>query len=150
MSGAGSNNRGPSGESRGGRAKGVPNRDKTELRAMTQEAVLEFTSLRRDHIARNYRIEHNKDITEEELDMMQPLIEEWDPVVSLALIGTDYRNKVEIRRQANADAAQYLRPKLKSIELLEDPESQALNEEKVALAGRLVDILVAMEAAKRK
>lgn len=116
---------------------------------MTQDAVMEFTEMRRERIRQKYRDENAREISAEDLDEMQPQIDEWDPVVELALIGADYRHKVEIRRQANSDAAQYLRPKLKSIELLEDPESLELQEEKNQLAKRMVEILSALEQAKR-
>lgn len=162
-----SNNRGPSGGSRGGRARGVPNKDKTELRALTQEAVHHFTDLRRKEIterwAQGWRISPLGWVLPEEgdrvvgelipphiLDSAQPLIEEYDPVVELSIMAADYRNEVSLRRQANADAAQYLRPKLKSIELLEDPESLELQQQKNDLAGRMVDILDAMAQAKRQ
>ncbi len=140
----------PSGGSRGGRARGTPNRDKTALRSMTQEAVLHFTDMKRAEISAKYREEHGENIPPAHLDALQPLIEEYDPVVELSLVAADYSNKVEIRRQANADAAQFLRPKLKSIELVDDPRNQELMDEKNRLAARMVDILDAMAQAKRE
>lgn len=167
----------PSGASRGGRARGTPNKDKTELRAMTQEAVLEFTELRREQIRRLWRDEGwrigsvmgvaqlvpppspgspgwqaptiGDEISDEVLDQLQPLIDEYDPVVELSLIAVDNRNDVTTRRQAHAEAAQYLRPKLKSIEILEDPESIELQNKKAEMAERMVDILDAMAQARR-
>lgn len=122
---------------------------KTELRALVQESVLEFTSLRRDEISREYKKEHGKKISPALLDEKQPLITEYDPVVQLSLMGSDYSQKVELRRQANADAAQYLRPKLKSIEVLEDPASLALQEEKNKLAEKLFMLMNAAAEGKR-
>lgn len=116
---------------------------------MVQDAVEEWSHLRRDHIRAQYLEEHSTEPTEQQIDELQPYYSEWDPVVNLSVIAADHRNKVEIRRQASADAAQYLRPKLKSIELLEDPESLELQREKSTLSERLVTILVAMEEAKR-
>lgn len=139
----------PSGGSRGGRARGTANKDKAELRMMVQDAVEEWSHLRRDQIRARFIEENGREPTEQEIDELQPYFAEWDPVVNLAIIAADHRNKVEIRRQASADAAQYLRPKLKSIELLEDPESLELQREKSELASKMVSILVAMEEAKR-
>lgn len=144
------NSRKPSGGSRGGRAKGTPNKNKTELRVLTQEAVHEFTMMKRQEIAEAYRKQHNKTIPPLLLDSLQPEIQEYDPVVALSVIAADYSQKIEIRRQANADAAQFLRPKLKSIELVDDPRNQELQDQKNQLASRMVDILEAMAKAKKE
>lgn len=156
-----------SGGSRGGRARGTPNKDKTELRAKTQEAALRFTELKRMEIKskwqEGWRLSPlgwmlpdeqsrvlGEDIPPALLDSIQPLVEEYEPVVELAIIAVNYENDAKLRCQANAEAAQYLRPKLKSIELLEDPDSLAMQAEKQVLAEKLVSILEAMAAAKRE
>lgn len=157
------NSRKPSGGSRGGRAKGTPNKDKTALRAMTQEAVHQFTEMKRTEIIQKYADGWRwsplgwvlpeepvigETISPALLDTLQPLVEEYDPVVELSLIAVNYENKPELRRQANADAAAFLRPKLKSIELIDDPRNQELQAQKNELAGKMVDILEAMSKAK--
>lgn len=162
----GANNRGPVGESRGGRAKGVPNRDKIELRAASQEAVLSFTDLRRSEVSdmwfrgwrwndrRLYLPEADTRIPGEVippaiLDRIQPRIEGYDPVVELALIAVDYRNPVTIRRQASADAAQYLRAKLKSIELTGGEDMRDLELQRSELTRRMFDLLNSMAKEKK-
>lgn len=142
--------------------------DKVELRALTQEAVLHFTSMKRETIAERWRrgerlsangmwyvpegenLVTGVDIPPAILDAIQPAIEEYDPVVELAIIATDYANEPNLRRQANANAAEFLRPKLKSIELIDDPRNQEILEEKNRLASSLVGILDAMARAKRE
>ena len=91
-----------------------------------------------------------EEIPPDTLDELQPRIEEWDPVVELSLISCDYSIDVNLRRQANSDAAQYLRPKLKSIELLEDPASIEAQEQRNALAHRLVGLLNSVARAKQE
>ena len=171
------NNRGPVGKSRGGRAKGVRNKDKTELRVLCQEAVHEFTSLRRAEIAQQYRDgwrvwqgvwtspqrvvevikdsvntlhdDLGEDIPPVLLDSLQPEMAEFDPVVEMSVMASNYGNAVELRLQANANAAQYLRPKLKTVEMLDDPRNLAMMEEKNDLAAKMVGLLKVMADSKR-
>lgn len=135
-----------------GRPKGSPNKDKTELRAMVQERVAEFTARRRvemrDELAEKHP-EWGSDRIQAYIDKHQPQEDEYDPVVYLATMGVDSRLKPELRRQASAEAAQYLRPKLKSIEILDDEEGKELLAEKNLLAGKLVEMLGIVSAAKR-
>lgn len=128
----------------------IARRDRIGLRAMCQESVHHFTILRRMEIAADYKAEKGHDIPEALLDRLQPLIEEYDPVVELAIMGADYRNDPVLRRQANADAAQYLRPKLSAVATLEDPERLAAQAERNKLASRLVTLVQAFEIAKRE
>lgn len=161
----------PSGKSHGGRAKGVSNSDKAELRAMTQDACLEFTALRRRKIEDRWVIGDRPDpsllgvwipfdksdpppdfpglISSDVLDELQPAIEEYDPVVELSLIAVDYRNDVSLRRQASSDAAQYLRPKLKSIEVLADAALLAEEERRGILTSRLIGLMDELADEKR-
>lgn len=122
----------------------MPTEDqKATIRALCQEAVHHFTDLRRQELRHQ-----NPGLSEEELDQMQPLIDEYDPVVQLAILGSDHSKEASLRRQANSDAAQYLRPKLKSVEMLGDPrlaESQAQKDE---LASKLVGVMELMAKAK--
>lgn len=127
-------------------------RDKAELRAAMQDSVFEFTTLRRSKIALAVRAEHpdwSDERVAERVDEMQPEYPEYDPVVELAVMGADHRNTPELRRQANAEAAQYVRPKLKSIEFTADPASLEEQSARRELAGRLVGLLNAAASAKR-
>jgi hypothetical protein len=139
------------GYQRGPGRAGIPNKDKADLRALVQERVHEFTLTRRDQIERELRAK-NPDMPlaqiMEQVDIQQPLEEEWDPVVALSIMAVDPRNKTDLRRQASSDAAQYVRPKLKTIEHLEDPESLELMRDKQELALRLTDLLAAAVGGK--
>lgn len=121
-------------------------RDRTGLRAQCQESVHHFTLLRRREIREQFVQELGREPTEQELDAVQPLNEEFDPVVELALIAVDRRNEVGIRRQALSDAAQYLRPKLSAVAHLEDPNNLVRESQNQELALRLVQ---AMEVVAR-
>ena len=114
-----------------GRPAGVPNRDKAELRALLQERVHEFTLLR---------------AKEDEAaglppDQRQEIVEEYDPVVALALVAVDRRSTVENRIRCNAEVAQYVRPKLKSIEHAVDPDTMETLAERQELSEKIVDAL---------
>lgn len=122
---------------------------KSSLRAMTQERVHHFTHLKREEIRKNFFLEHGYEIDESELDRLQPLIEEYDPVVELSLIASDYALEPSIRRQANSDAAQYLRPKLSAVKIMDDPEAVEVENQKMRLANRLVEVMETMAAAKK-
>lgn len=123
-------------------------RDRIGLRAMVQEQVHHFTMLRRRELYDEFVVREGRPPTESEMDRMQPLIEEFDPVVELSLIAADYRNDPAIRRQASSDAAQYLRPKLSAVAMLDDPNRLAQESEKRKLAARLVDLLQLVSVAK--
>lgn len=134
------------------RYRASPTRDKAELRAQMQESVYEYTRLLRERLLPDLRAKHPK-ASEDELmvllDEKQPLFVEYDPVVELAIMGADYKNSPELRRQANAEAAQYVRPKLKSIELTVDPSTPEQVERRQQLAGRLRGLLNAAAEARR-
>jgi hypothetical protein len=119
------------GESPFGRRKGIPNKDKAELRALVQESVFRFTEAKRA-----------ADIASGMDPLLaQPVYENYDPVVEMAIAAVDRSNPADMRQKCNAEVAQYLRPKLKSIEITEDPEALELQEEKLALARQLTDML---------
>lgn len=135
----------------GGRPPGKANKDKVELRAMVQEAVLQHTTSLRGKLARDIAVqfpEFDSVMISTMVDEQQPLIEEYDPVVELSKIAADYRNDIGLRRQANSDAAQFLRPKLKTIEFLEDPEKTASTERKMAAAERIASMLHLLYGAR--
>lgn len=119
------------GESPYGRRKGVPNKDKAELRALVQESVFKFTTAKRE-------ADLAKGIDPE---LAQPVYENYDPVVELALFSVDKTVPQADRIRCNAEVAQYLRPKLKSVEITEDPEALALQDEKLQLAKQLTEML---------
>jgi len=116
---------------------------------MAQDSVHHFTTLRRQEIARDYYRENKIPISDEDLDRLQPLVEEFDPVVELSIIAIDRRNDVSIRRQALSDAAQYLRPKLSAVAMLDDPETLAAQSQKHELALKLVGLMGAVASAKK-
>lgn len=125
---------------RPGRPLGVPNRDKAELRALLQERVHEFTELRRQ-----------KDLDSGlPPDEAQQIVEEYDPVVAMALVAVDRTTKLQDRIKCNAEVAQYVRPKLKSVELLADPEALETLEQRRALSEELVGLLESAAAAKKR
>ena len=124
-------------------------RDRVGLRAMAQDSVHHFTMLRRQEIAAEYYREKKLPIPDDLLDRLQPLVEEFDPVVELSIIAIDRRNDVTIRRQALSDAAQYLRPKLSAVAMLDDPETLASASQKHELALKLVSLMGAVASAKK-
>jgi hypothetical protein len=124
---------------KGGRPAGVPNRDKAELRALLQEKVHEFTELR---------------AAEDERDGLPPeqrqqIVEDYDPVVALALVAVDRKSTIELRVKCNAEVAQYVRPKLKSVEVTADPEALETLEERRMLSEKLVGLLETAALAKK-
>ncbi len=124
---------------RQGRPLGIPNRDKAELRALLQEKVHEFTDLRRQ-----------KDIDDGvPPEQRQEIVEDYDPVVALALVSVDRRTTLSDRIRCNAEVAQYVRPKLKSVEVTADPEALETLEERRQLSERLVGLLQAAATAKK-
>lgn len=127
----------------GGRSSGpMGAREKAEFRAQVQNTVQEFCARRRAELLPALRQEHPS-YTEEQimalLDDRQPMYEDYDPVVQLALLAVDHRHSPELRRQAAQGAADFLRPKLKAVEVsLERPEDQQMRDELVdRIAGQL-------------
>ena len=126
-------------EGKGGRIAGSVNRDRVELRALIQEKVHEFTELRRA-----------KDI-EDGLppDQCQEIIDDYDPVVSLAVIAADRRVTLDQRMKCHDSVAQYVRPKLKSVDMNVDPEALEALESRTALSNQLLKLLEAGARAKK-
>ena len=122
-----------------GRVAGIPNRDKGELRALLQERVHEYTLMRRQ---------------QDEVDGLpaheaQVVVEDYDPVVALALVAVDRRSSVEHQIACNSQVAQYTRPKLKSVEVTTDPEAAETLAARQELSAKLLDLLVASATAKK-
>lgn len=124
---------------RRGRIPGIPNRDKAELRALLQEKVHEFTELRRAE-------DIKAGVPPEQV---QQVIEDYDPVVALALVAVDRKSTLENRIKCNAEVAQYVRPKLKSVDVTVDPEAIETLEERRQLSERLVGLLEAAASATK-
>ena len=127
-------------------------RDKAELRGAMQDEVRRHTAMLRERLLPALRVEMEGATEEEimaELDFRQPLIDEFDPVIELAMIGANYAHSPELRRAALAESAQYVRPKLKSVELTVDPNSEEERAARAALADRLRGLLDAAADAKR-
>lgn len=123
-----------------GRVAGTPNRDKAELRALIQERVHEFTELRR-----------NADLASGmEPDEAQSIVENYDPVVQLSMFAVDRRSSRDQQMTAASQVAQYVRPKLKAVELTADPEALETLEQRRVLTDRLVGLLEAAAAAKKQ
>jgi hypothetical protein len=127
-------------------------RDKAELRAQVQDSVHKMVHDRRALIWIQLTRDH-PEMTEREvqltMDQMQPEYPEFDPVVEMAVAATDHRNPPEVRGRMLIEVAQYLRPKLKSIELVPGDGDPAVDAERRALADRLVRLLDSAAAEKR-
>ncbi len=124
--------------------------EKAELRSMVHEDVLAMTRARRQTIWERITREQ-PELTQEQVQSMvdqeQPEYMDYDPVVAMAVMSANTSYPVEVRLRAMAESAQYLRPKLKSIEMVVgDSETKAERDE---LASRLVGLLDAAAAAKR-
>lgn len=124
---------------RPGRIAGVPNRDKAELRALLQEKVHEFTELRRA-----------SDIEQgTPPDQAQEIIEDYDPVVALALVAVDRRSTLDQRIRCNGEVAQYVRAKLKSVEMTVDPDTAETLSQRQELSAQIVGALVNAASSKK-
>lgn len=95
----------------GGRKKGTPNKDKQEL-----------------------------------LDAIQAHVEEkfgtvgWDPVLQMAVFAADEENEKALRLNAAKEVAQYVKPKLKAIEM-SGPDGGPILTEAVGAKQRLAALL---------
>lgn len=131
----------------GGRPAGIPNRDKAELRALLQEKVHEFTELRRQQdLAELPPDQHEFAIRE---GRVQTIVEDYDPVVAMALVAADRRSSIELRVKCNSEVAGYVRPKLKSVEVTADPEAYETLEMRRKLSEELVGLLNAAASARK-
>jgi hypothetical protein len=142
-----------------------------QLLQQARDAALNFSEVKRDLIMRRWedgwRIdvvdgrdvltppapgtspEIGERIPEAVLDHLQPLLVEFDPVIQMVIMGADWSNSPELRLRANGVSAEYLHPKLKSIELIDDGDTKELLDERNQLAARMVGILDAMATARR-
>lgn len=141
-----------------------------QLLATAREAALNFSEAKRELIKRRWadgwRIDATSQrltppapsaspvlgeiIPEHVLDGLQPLMEEYDPVIQLVVVAADWENTPELRLRANGLAAEYMHPKLKSIELTTDDDTKASLDQRNEIAGRMVEILEAMAQARRE
>lgn len=123
---------------RPGRPAGVPNRDKAELRALLQERVHEFTELRA----------REDDAAGLPPEQRQQVIEDYDPVVALALVAVDRRTTLADKIKCNSEVAQYVRPKLKSIDHSVDPDTAETIARRTELSETIVGALESLAARK--
>lgn len=127
-------------------------RDRIDLRVQMQDAVYEFAELRRKELWAEITEKHPA-ATQQEVqamvDQAQPAYDEFDPVVAMALVGADHRNPVDLRLAANAKVAEYVRPRLKSIEVRVDTDSAEERERRAELVARLREFLDAGAGAKK-
>lgn len=112
--------------------------DRHDMRAQVQDAVHEYTLSR-------YHEDLADGVPEEEC---QRVIEEYNPVVELALVAVDRRTDTKTKLWANAEIAQYIMPKLKAVEVTEDPEAMRLQEERNRIAQDFMSMLDGMAREK--
>lgn len=123
---------------------GRPSRDLAELRAKMQDTVREFTLLQRAKMRVQLLAENptaSEDALTAQLDDMCPVEDDFDPVVALAIIGVDRRNSAEVRARALSASAEFVRPKLKSVEVVSEAATPEEELERRALFARLVGAL---------
>ena len=125
---------------KGGRPPGVPNRDKAELRALLQERVHEFTELRA-------RQDAEQGIPPQDA---QQIVDDYDPVVALALVAVDRRTTLDQRIRCNSEVAQYVRPKLKSVEMSLEPDTAETLAQREQLSSQLIGILTSSASARKR
>lgn len=127
-------------------------KDRIDLRVQMQDAVYEFTRLRREELWRELTEKHqdwDQERVQREVDRLQPEYQEYDPVVQLAIIAADGRSSVDQRISAAGRAAEYVRPKLKSVEVTVGEHDPEVQQQKRELIGRLAEFLNAGAGAKR-
>lgn len=145
-------------------------RELKALLATAREAALNFSEAKRELIRRRWADGWRVDavtgkltppdpqaspprrvkIPDHVLDGLQPLMEEYDPVIQLVVVAADWENTPELRLRANGLAAEYMHPKLKSIELTTDDDTKDALDQRNEIAGRMVEILEAMAQARRE
>lgn len=131
------------------RQVGTPNRDKAELRALIQERVHEHTiRLRQMEIAR--LMETGMSEEDANATARQEVIEDYDPVAQMAMISVDMGVKLDVRVKCHDSVAQYVRPKLKSVDVTVDPEAIETLNQRQALSAQLLGLLKASAAAKHE
>ncbi len=97
-----------------GTVRGRRAKDTTTLRALLADAVLEYTTLKRRH-----QIAHGV-----HPDEAVQIVEEYDPVVAMALLGVTVRDP-SLALMAHANVAKFVRPALKSVEMISDNERES-------------------------
>lgn len=113
-------------------------RETLDLRAELADVVHEYTSLkRRDQIAHGVAPHDAVEI-----------VEEYDPVVAMALLAVSTKN-VDQALQAHAQVAQYVRPKLKSVEVIQDAAKLQDLAARNAKAASIVESINAVARARR-
>lgn len=126
--------------------------ERAQLRDMVHEDVMKMCEQRRAALWAKYTAEHpewSQGQVEAQVDYEQPLFVDYDPVVMMAVMSANYEYPPEVRLRAAAESAQFMRPKLKSIEMTVDPMSAEQRARRDELAARLVGLLDVAAEAKR-
>lgn len=106
-------------------------RETGDLRALLADVVHEYTYLRRrDQIRKGYLP-----------DDAQEVIDEYDPVVQMALIGARTDLPLDLRLAANAQVAKFVRPQLKSVENNNSREAEQEAQDRKDKAEQIFDQL---------
>lgn len=112
-------------------ARAKRERETGDLRALLADVVHEYTYLRRrDQIRRGYLPED-----------AQEVIDEYDPVVQMALMGARTDLPLDLRLAANAQVAKFVRPTLKSVETHTTREAEQEAAERKSKAESIFDQL---------
>lgn len=110
-----------------------------DLRARLADAALEFTTLKRaEQLRKGVSPEKACEITEE-----------YDPVVAMAMIGADTSQPIALRMAANSEVAAYVRPKLKSVEVISDAGEAELEKARAETATAIFAHLDQIAKARR-
>lgn len=114
-------------------------RETMDLRALIADVVLEYTSLkRRDQIAKGV---HPDEAIE--------IVEEYDPVVAMALIGVSTYSD-ELALAAHAKVASFTRPTLKSVEVIGDADKIEDAKKRNDAAGQFLSMIDNLALERRK
>lgn len=110
-------------------------RDTANLRALLADTVLDYTTLkRRDQIAHGVHP-----------DEAVQIVEEYDPVVAMALLGVTVRDP-SLQLMAHANVAKFVRPTLKSVEVISDAEKE---QDVASRSQRAAELFAAIDDVQR-
>lgn len=77
-------------------------------------------------------------------------MDDYDPVVALALVAVDRRTTLDQRIRCNSEVAQYVRPKLKSVEMSLEPDTAETLAQREQLSSQLIGILTSSASARKR
>lgn len=114
-------------------------RDTSNLRALLANTVLEYTTLKRRHqISQGV---HPEDAVE--------IVEDYDPVVAMALLAST-TNNADLAMTGHANVAKFVRPTLKSVEVISDRDKEADIATRNAKAAELLSAIDDMARERRQ